>query len=360
MTTTTHLGIMLVEQSQAQKEVTVNAALTRIDAILNNGAKSRTTNTPPGSPASGDLYIVGSTPTSAWTGQGGKITYYDQAWQFIAPGAGMTLWVNDESKLYSYDGSSWTAFTGGGGSGTPGGTNGQVQYNSAGSFGGFTMGGDATLNTSTGAITIASSAITNAKMANMAGNTVKINNTGSSAAPTDVALSASQLLGRGSSGNVAAIALGSGLTMSGTTLDSLIDVYVQGTFSPTLKGSSTAGTFTYTEQKGYYTRIGNRVDFNLVVQFSGYTGSPAGRLEVLGLPYTDNNGSGLPTFYTVAGTAFSAGSGNIPVAVTLDGGTTIDAYGMSPTTGVFADSTINSSSSRYICVAGTYYTTQSP
>lgn len=41
-----------------------------------------------------------------------------------------------------------------GGSGTPGGTNGQVQYNNAGSFGGFTPGGDATLNTSTGALTV--------------------------------------------------------------------------------------------------------------------------------------------------------------------------------------------------------------
>jgi len=43
---------------------------------------------------------------------------------------------------------------GGGGGGTPGGTNGQQQYNNAGSFGGFTMSGDATLNTATGVITV--------------------------------------------------------------------------------------------------------------------------------------------------------------------------------------------------------------
>jgi hypothetical protein len=42
----------------------------------------------------------------------------------------------------------------GGGSGSPGGTSGQVQYNNSGSFGGFTVGGDATLNTSTGALTV--------------------------------------------------------------------------------------------------------------------------------------------------------------------------------------------------------------
>lgn len=42
----------------------------------------------------------------------------------------------------------------GGGSGSPGGTSGQVQYNNSGAFGGFTVGGDATLNTATGALTV--------------------------------------------------------------------------------------------------------------------------------------------------------------------------------------------------------------
>ena len=51
MTTTTHMTITLVEQSQAQKEVTVNAALVRIDALMNTGAKSRSTSTPPGASA---------------------------------------------------------------------------------------------------------------------------------------------------------------------------------------------------------------------------------------------------------------------------------------------------------------------
>ena len=40
------------------------------------------------------------------------------------------------------------------GGGTPGGISGQIQYNNAGAFGGFTVSGDGTLNTSTGALTI--------------------------------------------------------------------------------------------------------------------------------------------------------------------------------------------------------------
>lgn len=46
------------------------------------------------------------------------------------------------------------AGSGCGGSGSPGGTPNQVQYNAAGSFGGFTVSGDATLVTSTGALTL--------------------------------------------------------------------------------------------------------------------------------------------------------------------------------------------------------------
>ena len=109
MATTNHLGITLVDQSQSQKEVTVNQAFTRVDAMLNTGAKSRVTNTPPGSPASGDLYIVGSSPTGAWATHALSLAYFDQTWKFIAPGTGMTLYVNDESKIYSYSGSAWVA-----------------------------------------------------------------------------------------------------------------------------------------------------------------------------------------------------------------------------------------------------------
>lgn len=106
-TTTTHLGMTLIDSSQSQKEITANAAFVRLDAILNNGAKSRVTATPPGSPASGDLYIVGPSPTGAWAGQAGNLAYYDQIWKFITPLEGMTLWINDEDVPYIYTGSSW-------------------------------------------------------------------------------------------------------------------------------------------------------------------------------------------------------------------------------------------------------------
>jgi hypothetical protein len=58
----------------------------------------------------------------------------------------------------------WATPAGGGG-GTPAGTSGQIQYNNAGAFGGFTASGDVTIVPSTGLTTIQAGAVTGPKMA---------------------------------------------------------------------------------------------------------------------------------------------------------------------------------------------------
>jgi hypothetical protein len=61
--------------------------------------------------------------------------------------------------------------------------------------------------------------VTNAKLANMAANTVKARGQATSGAPEDIALAINELFGRGASGNVGPIILGTNLSMSGNTLN---------------------------------------------------------------------------------------------------------------------------------------------
>lgn len=109
MATTDHLGITLVEQSQSQKEVTVNTALVMLDAMLNAGIIDKDLAAPPGSPANGALYIVASGATGAWAGKDNQIAWYNLTWKFIVPAEGLTFWVRDEDKLYSWNGTAWVS-----------------------------------------------------------------------------------------------------------------------------------------------------------------------------------------------------------------------------------------------------------
>ena len=114
MTTTTNLGITLLDASQAQKEITINQALVCFDAISVGSVADKDLAAPPGSPVAGVLYIVAASPTGAWAGHATHLAYYDQLWNFIVPQTGSRVWVQDEARYYQFSGTAWVISGGNG------------------------------------------------------------------------------------------------------------------------------------------------------------------------------------------------------------------------------------------------------
>lgn len=106
------LALPLLAAAQAQKHVTMNESLMRLDALVQLNAIDKDLATPPGSPAEGDVYIVPSSPTGAWSGWTGRIALYkDGAWTSIIASEGWQCFMKDEDALYYYTGSAWVNLT---------------------------------------------------------------------------------------------------------------------------------------------------------------------------------------------------------------------------------------------------------
>ena len=63
-----------------------------------------------------------------------------------------------------------------------------------------------------------------------------------------------------------------------------LDDYEEGTWTPTIKGTSTAGTGTYSVQVGTYTKVGRVVYFQGRLTWSAHTGT--GDMQIAGIPFT--------------------------------------------------------------------------
>ena len=89
-------------------------------------------------------------------------------------------------------------------------------------------------------------------------------------------------------GNVIIGTSGQGIDFSATpstgTSELLAD-YEEGDFTPTIVGTTTAGVGTYAFQLGKYTKIGREVSFELLLVWTGHTGT--GNMYVAGLPFSN-------------------------------------------------------------------------
>lgn len=120
MDETTNLLLPYILAAQAQKHITHNEALRKLDAIVQLSAVDRDLAAPPGAPVDGGRYIVASSPSGAWAGQAGRIAaWQDGAWAFHAPREGWIAWLEDESLAVVWSGTDWVPLAGEGVNPTP-------------------------------------------------------------------------------------------------------------------------------------------------------------------------------------------------------------------------------------------------
>jgi hypothetical protein len=108
MSETTNLRLPLLQAAQAQKHVTVNEALLRLDALSQLVIQSRTLAAPPPSPVSGSVFAVPAGATGAWSGRQGCLALWmNGGWEFTTPVTGWCGWIADERASAFFDGSTW-------------------------------------------------------------------------------------------------------------------------------------------------------------------------------------------------------------------------------------------------------------
>lgn len=85
-------------------------AATKAYADASKLVKDKDLATPPGSPATGDRYIVAASPTGAWVGHANEVAEWNgSAWFFTVPSKGHFVHVEDETTFYAYNGTAWGA-----------------------------------------------------------------------------------------------------------------------------------------------------------------------------------------------------------------------------------------------------------
>lgn len=108
MAETVQLGLPLLQPSQAQKHVTVNEALVRIDGLTQLVLASRSVTTPPTVVTDGVVYAVPVGGVNAWSGRDGELALgVNGGWAFIMPKPGWRAWIADEGQSAVYDGTDW-------------------------------------------------------------------------------------------------------------------------------------------------------------------------------------------------------------------------------------------------------------
>lgn len=110
MSETYQFGLPLVQAAQAQKHITVNEAIARLDAVSQMRIVSRFDISPPASPVDGQMHIVPSGGVGDWTGYDGKLAIFvNGGWDFFEPKIGWRAWDEIDKVEIVFDGVNWVS-----------------------------------------------------------------------------------------------------------------------------------------------------------------------------------------------------------------------------------------------------------
>lgn len=108
MSSTNQLGLPLLQPAQAQKHVTVNEAMTRLDGLVQLVLISKSVSLPPAVVVDGASYGVPVGAVNEWAGQDGRIAIgTNSGWEFVDPKRGWRATILDEGGSAQYDGIAW-------------------------------------------------------------------------------------------------------------------------------------------------------------------------------------------------------------------------------------------------------------
>lgn len=107
---TANLALPYIAAAQAQKHVTHNEAIRRLDALVQLVLESATATAPPAPPAEGGRWFVPSGASGAFAGQEGRIAAFEAGvFDFLDPRPGFLAFLRDEGRLALYDGAAWVS-----------------------------------------------------------------------------------------------------------------------------------------------------------------------------------------------------------------------------------------------------------
>ena len=101
--TTPKYSLPLLFAGQAQKEFSINQALTLIDTMLMPCVSASLTS-PPASANDGECFRVSASASGDWTGHEDEIAVrIGDAWQFVQPVIGMTVFDQADATYWHYN-----------------------------------------------------------------------------------------------------------------------------------------------------------------------------------------------------------------------------------------------------------------